>query len=64
MSLQLFRYYAKKVAKKILPSSACQQLQNIKLRHEGSLRINAKSDSIARYGYFNVGQMREALKSA
>jgi aminoglycoside 3-N-acetyltransferase len=64
MSLQLFIYYAKNVTRKILPSSAWQQLRNIKLRHEGSLRKKAKSDAITRYGYFNVEQMREALKSA
>jgi aminoglycoside 3-N-acetyltransferase len=63
MSLQLFRYYAKNVTKKILPSSAWQQLRNIKLRHKASFRRKAKSDAIARYGYFNVAQMREALKS-
>lgn len=64
MSLQLFRYYAKNVTKKILPSSTCQLLRNIKLRHEGRLRKKAKSDAITRYGYFNVEQMREALKTA
>lgn len=63
MSLPLFRYYAKNVTRKILPSSAWQQLRNIKLRHEGSLRKKAESDAITRYGYFNVEQMREALKS-
>lgn len=64
MSLQLFRYYAKNITKKILPSSTCQLLRNIQLRHEGSLRKKAKSEAIARFGYFNVAQMREALKSA
>ena len=62
MSLQLFKYYAKGITRKMLPSSAYQQLRNIKLRHEGSLRKKAKSDAIARYGYFNVEQLREALK--
>lgn len=64
MNPKLFKYYAKGITRKILPSSTCQQLRNIKLRHEGSLRKKAKSDAIARYGYFNAEQMREALKSA
>lgn len=64
MSLQLFRYYAKNLARKILPPSACRQFRNIKLRREGKLRKKAKSDAIARYGYFNAQQMHEALESA
>lgn len=62
MNLQLLKYYAKKATKKILPPGACQKLRDIKLRHEGNLRKKAKVDAIARYGYFNVEQLREALK--
>ena len=60
--MQLLKYYAKKTIKNILPPGARQKLRDIKLRYEGNLRTKAKADAIARHGYFNVKQLREALK--
>jgi aminoglycoside 3-N-acetyltransferase len=63
MSLQLFKYHIKTIARNILPSSSWQRLRDIDLRHKSRLRKKAKSDAIARYGHFNIDQMRQVLES-
>lgn len=46
-----------------MPSSTYDYLRNISLKNKGSRRKDAKSDAIARYGHFNIDQMRQMLES-
>lgn len=63
MSLNLFKYHAKSLSRKILPSSFYGHLRNISQKKQGAQRKKDKSNAIDRYGHFNIDQMREVLES-